>query len=64
MRSIINQIYYEGIGKSIYVPVENIINNIKNDYIKDFLLYIVRFLYLFLIIMIAAFLFYISYPFK
>ena len=64
MRNIINQIYYEGIGKSIYEPIENIINSIKNNYVRDFLLYIIRFLYLLLIILIAIFLFYISYPFK
>ena len=64
MHNIIHQIYYEGIGSSLYAPIEKIIKSIKNEFIVEMLLFIVRFLYLLLIIAIGIFLFYISYPFK
>lgn len=58
MKAYIDQIFYEGLGKSIYCPIENIINNIKNENTKKVLIGIVKVLYFIVAISIAFMLFY------
>ena len=58
MKKYIDQIYYEGLGKTIYVPVEKIINKIKNESVRKVFTFIVMCLYFVLAIFIAVMLFY------
>lgn len=53
MKTYIDQIFYEGLGKTIYCPVENLINKLKSDGLKRVLTGIVKVLY-FIIAMIIA----------
>lgn len=58
MKKYIDQIFYEGLGRSIYLPVEKIINKINNDKLRNILTIIVKCLYFVLAISIAVVLFY------
>lgn len=53
MKAYIDQIFYEGLGKSVYCPIENKINKIKNDNTKKVLIGIVKVLYFIIAISIA-----------
>ena len=53
MKAYIDQIFYEGLGKSIYCPIENLINKSKSEKLKKVLTGIVKVLY-FIIAMIIA----------
>ena len=44
MKEYINQIFYEGLGYSLYVPVEKIINKISNKKVNKILINIYKFL--------------------
>ena len=58
MKKYIDQIFYEGLGKSLYYPIENIINKITNDNLKKVFTIIVKCLYFVIAISIAFMLFY------
>lgn len=58
MKKYIDQIFYEGLGKSLYYPVEKIINKITNDKLKKVFTIIVKCLYFIVAISIAFMLFY------
>ena len=59
MKDYINQIFYEGLGKSLYSPLENKINKIKYNTIKKSLIIITKTTYLIFAILIALILLYI-----
>lgn len=58
MKRYIDQIFYEGLGKSLYYPVEKLINKINNDKIRNIFTFIVKCLYFIIAIIIAFMLFY------
>lgn len=58
MKKYIDQIFYEGLGKSIYLPVEKKINKISNKKVRKAFTIIVKCLYFMLAIFIAVMLFY------
>lgn len=58
MKKYIDQIFYEGLGKSIYCPVEKVINKINNLKVRNMLTIIVKCLYFIIAIFIAVMLFY------
>lgn len=58
MKKYIDQIFYEGLGKSIYCPVEKVINKINNLKVRNMLTIIVKCLYFVIAISIAVMLFY------
>lgn len=60
MKEYIDQIFYEGLGKSIYCPVENIINNFSNKNIIKFLTIICKVIYFIISIFIAVVLLYVK----
>ena len=59
MKEYINQIFYEGLGKSIYCPLEEKINKLKNKKTKKILINTTKILYFVLAIIIALILLYI-----
>lgn len=58
MKTYIDQIFYEGLGKSIYCPVEGLINKSKSEGLKKMLIPIVKVLYFIIAISLAFMLFY------
>lgn len=58
MKKYIDQIFYEGLGKSIYCPIEKVINKINNLKVRNMLTIIVKCLYFVIAISIAVMLFY------
>jgi len=58
MKKYIDQIFYEGLGKSIYVPIEKLIDKITNKRVRKLFTIIVKCLYFVLAIFIAFMLFY------
>ena len=58
MKKYIDQIFYEGLGKTIYVPLEKKIDRIKNKRVRNAFTVIVKCLYFVLAIFIAVMLFY------
>ena len=58
MKAYIDQIFYEGLGRSVYCPIENKINKLKNDSIKKLLITIVKILYFIVAITLASMLVY------
>lgn len=58
MKKYVNQIFYEGLGKSIYYPIEKVINKINNKKIRNVFTFIVKCLYFVIAISIAIMLFY------
>lgn len=64
MHSFFNQVYNEGLGASIYLPIENLINKLNNKHLAKVLIIIWKAIYLLLLLLTASILFYISYPFK
>lgn len=55
MKEYIDQIFYEGLGYSLYVPVEKLINKINNKKINKILINTYKFLYFVFSIAIAIF---------
>ena len=45
MKAYIDQVFYEGLGKSIYCPIENKLNKIKNEKTKRVLIGTVKLVY-------------------
>lgn len=58
MEEYIDQIFYEGLGKSIYCPVENIINKLNNRNMVKYLTIICKVIYFIISIFIAFMLLY------
>ena len=58
MKKYIDQIFYEGLGQSIYHPIENKINKLKNKKTKKIFTFIVKSIYFIIAIIIAIVLFY------
>jgi len=58
MKKYIDQIFYEGLGKSLYYPVEKLINKITNEHLKKLFTIIVKCVYFVVAISIAFMLFY------
>lgn len=59
MKEYINQIFYEGLGKSLYSPLESIINRIQNNSLKKVLIIFTKSIYFIFSIIIALILLYI-----
>ena len=62
MREYVEQIYNEGLGLTLYKPVENKLKKIKNNKLKKILINVYKFLYLLLAIIISIALFLVTYP--
>ena len=60
MKEYIDQIFYEGLGKSIYVPLENEIGKIKKESVVKYLTYICKVTYFIISIFIAIMLLYMK----
>ena len=58
MKKYIDQIFYEGLGKTIYYPVEKYINKINNKKIRNLFTIVVKCLYFIVAILISFMLFY------
>ena len=58
MKKYIDQIFYEGLGKSVYLPIESEINKINNVKLRKIVTIIVKSLYFLVAISIAIMLFY------
>ena len=58
MKNYLDQIYYEGLGYTLFVPVEKRINKICNKSLKKSLLNVYRFIYLIFIIAITLLILY------
>ena len=54
MKEYIDQIFYEGLGKSIYCPIENAIEKLNNNVFKKYLILMCKVLYFILSIIIAV----------
>ena len=64
MKSYIKQIYEEGLGKSIYVPLKKKIDRKTTGKTKEILLKLLKVIYMVIALFIAFLLFYIAYPFN
>ena len=60
MKEYIDQIFYEGLGKSIYCPLESVIKKIDNKNIKKYLTLLCKVVYFIISIFIAIVLLYIK----
>ena len=60
MKEYIKQIFYEGLGKSIYCPIENVIKKIKNKNIEKYLTLLCKVVYFIISIIIAIVLLYVK----
>ena len=58
MKKYIDQIFYEGLGKSVYYPVEKVISKISSDSVRNIFTKIVKSIYFIVAIFIALMLFY------
>ena len=58
MKEYIDQIFYEGLGYSLYVPVEKLINKINNKKLSKILINTYKILYFVFSIAIAIFILY------
>ena len=58
MKKYIDQIFYEGLGKSVYYPIEKQIKKINNKNIQKIAKISVKTLYIILALFIAFMLFY------
>ena len=59
MKKYIEQIFYEGLGRSIYYPLEDKIKKLNNKKIKKFLIKALKIVYFILAFILAFILFYI-----
>ena len=62
MKEYIKQIYDEGLGLTLYKPVEKKIKKIKVKELKKFLNYLYKAFYMILAIVISILLFLATYP--
>ena len=58
MKAYIDQVFYEGLGKSIYCPIENKLNKIKNEKTKRVLIGTVKVVYFIIAVSLTFMLFY------
>lgn len=58
MKKYIDQIFYEGLGRSVYYPIEKLIDKINNKSLKNVFTIIVKCIYFIVAITIAFMLFY------
>ena len=62
MKEYIKQIYDEGLGLTLYKPVESKIKKIKNNNTKKLLIRAYKILYLLFSVLVAIILFIVTYP--
>lgn len=62
MKEYVKQIYNEGLGLTIYKPVEKRILKLKDSGIKRFLMYLYKGIYLVFAVIISIVLFLVTYP--
>ncbi len=60
MKEYIDQIFYEGLGYSLYVPVEKLINKINNKKLSEILINTYKFLYFVFSLIIALIILYVK----
>lgn len=60
MKEYIDQIFYEGLGYSLYVPVEKLINKINNKKLSKILINTYKFLYFVFSFIIALIILYVK----
>ena len=60
MKAYIDQIFYEGLGYTLYVPVEKIINKINNKKLSKILINTYKFLYFVFSLIIALIILYVK----
>lgn len=60
MKEYIDQIFYEGLGYSLYVPVEKFINKINNKKLSKILINMYKILYFVFSIAIALIILYVK----
>lgn len=60
MKEYINQVFYEGLGYSLYVPVEKLINKIDNKKLSKILISTYKILYFVFSIAIAILILYVK----
>lgn len=58
MKKYIDQIFYEGLGRSVYYPIEKLIGKINNRCVKNVFTFIVKCIYFIVAITISVMLFY------
>ena len=58
MKKYIDQIFYEGLGKTIYLPIEKLIKKINKETLKNRLIILTKIIYFVIALIIAIFLFY------
>lgn len=64
MKDYIRQVYEEGLGRSIYVPLKKKIDNKTKGSTNKFLTKLVKIIYGIIALAIAFLLFYVAYPFN
>lgn len=60
MKKYIDQIFYEGLGYSLYVPIEKLISKINNKKLSKILINMYKILYFIFSIAIAIFILYVK----
>lgn len=60
MKEYIDQVFYEGLGYSLYVPIEKLINKINNKKLSKILINTYKILYFVFSIAIAIFILYVK----
>ena len=60
MKEYMDQIFYEGLGYSLYVPVEKLINKINNKKLSKILINTYKFLYFVFSLIIALIILYVK----
>lgn len=60
MKEYIDQIFYEGLGYSLYVPVEKLINKINNKKLSKIIVNMYKILYFVFSIAIALIILYVK----
>lgn len=60
MKEYINQVFYEGLGYSLYVPVEKLINKINNKKLSKILISTYKILYFVFSIAIVLIILYVK----
>ncbi|MBE6154295.1 MAG: hypothetical protein E7163_01795 [Firmicutes bacterium] len=58
MKKYLDQIFYEGLGKTIYLPIEKLINKINNSLFKKRLIIFTKIIYFVVALTIAICLFF------
>ena len=60
MKKYMDQIFYEGLGRSIYYPIEKKIKRLKNKKLKNKLVIFTKVIYFIFALLLALILFYIK----